>query len=198
MGEVFLLGEHKRARPRRPQFVYDLACPLSYLTAERVEYCLGQVQWVPAVTADLSARPVDDPESEAAEATRTARALHLPLVWPDCHPAPVRRASRAAAHAAAAGFGAAFGLAALRLAFCGGFDLDEPEVLAEAAAAAGLGVAECLEAAEDPALDGVLSQTVTGLAHDGVRRLPAIRAGRSVFGGIQAVAQATVLLRSPA
>jgi len=41
----------------------------------------------------------------------------------------------------------------VRLAFCGGFDLDDPEVLAEAAAAAGVPLDDCLRAARDPALD---------------------------------------------
>ena len=45
---------------------------------------------------------------------------------------------RAAHYASEQGRGAAFVLAAGRLAFCGGFDLDDPELLAEAAAAAGI------------------------------------------------------------
>ena len=57
---------------------------------------------------------------------------------------------------------------------------------------------ECLRAAGDPALDDVLAETAAGLRRHGVRGLPAIRMGRSLFGGIQAVAQATALLRSPA
>ena len=40
---------------------------------------------------------------------------------------------RAAHYASQQGRGAAFVLAAGRLAFCGGFDLDDPELLAEAA-----------------------------------------------------------------
>ncbi len=198
MGELIVVGDWNGARPRTPEFIYDLACPLSYLAAERVEHSLGQVEWVPAIVADLGPRTASDRSLARAEAMRTALSLHLPLVWPERHPSPVRRASRAAAHAAAAGFGARLGLAALRLAFCGGFDLDERDVLAEAAAAAGICVAECLEAAENPALDGVLGQTAAKLRRDRVARLPAIRMGRTVFGGIQAAAQATALLRSPA
>ena len=61
---------------------------------------------------------------------------------------------RVAAYAAEHDRGAAFTLAACRLAFCGGFDLEDPEVLAEAAAAAGLGLEESLRAAGDSAATG--------------------------------------------
>jgi len=56
---------------------------------------------------------------------------------------------RAAVHACDVDRGPAFVLAATRLAFCGGFDLDDPEVLAEAAAAAGLELDACLHAGGD-------------------------------------------------
>ena len=75
------------------------------------------------------------------------------------------------------GAGARFALAASRLAFCGGFDLEDPEILAEAAAAAGIGLRECLAAAGDPTRDGALHATARGLLARGVRRLPAIRIG---------------------
>ena len=71
-------------------------------------------------------------------------ALRLPLVWPDRLPRRARGRSRAAAYAAEIGAGARFALAASRLAFCGGFDLDDPETLAEAAAAAGIPLRACL------------------------------------------------------
>jgi hypothetical protein len=41
---------------------------------------------------------------------------------------------RAVSYATAIGGGAQFALAAMRLEFCGGFDLEDPEILAEAAA----------------------------------------------------------------
>ena len=41
-------------------------------------------------------------------------------------------------------------LAIGRLSFCGGFDVDDPEILAEAAAAAGLDLDACLLAAVNP------------------------------------------------
>jgi 2-hydroxychromene-2-carboxylate isomerase len=128
------------------------------------------------------------PARDRLEVTRRAQALHLPLVWPERYPAVSVRAMRAAAAASADGHGARFGLAALRLAFCGGFDLEDPDILAEAAAAAGISVADCLEAADDPEWDAM----VVAFPGD----LPAIQLGRSVFDGAQAVIEAAALLQA--
>ena len=99
----------------------------------------------------------------------------MPLVWPDAYPAGARVAMRVASLAAAEGGHAApFVLAASRLAFCGGFDLDDPEVLAEAAAAAGLGLPEVLAAAGDRSRDGEME--AAGAAAARPRRRPPARA----------------------
>jgi 2-hydroxychromene-2-carboxylate isomerase len=179
------------------QFAFDLACPLSYLAAEQVERHLGQVEWIPAWAQLVPGASPDDPrdfEAIRVQAQRGALGQHVPLVWPERYPEPVLRAMRAACHAAEVGFGARFGLAALRLAFCGGFDLDEDRILAEAAAAAGVGVGETLAAAEDRALDEVLRGSAEALAAVGVTELPAIRVGPRVFRSAQAVAQAAALM----
>ena len=73
--------------------------------------------------------------------------MRLPLVWPEPFSDGGARARRAASFACELGAGAAFALAAGRLAYCGGYDLDDPEMLAEAAAAAGVPLTPCLEAA---------------------------------------------------
>jgi 2-hydroxychromene-2-carboxylate isomerase len=85
----------------------------------------------------------------------------------------------------------------MRLRFCGGFDLDDPETLAEAAAAAGVPLAECLEAAGDAGRDRGLQATAEGLRGRGVRELPAIRTGRRWFEGERAVAAAQAAVREP-
>src|SRR5438477_2932896 len=139
MGELIVLTQQlaDRARPRAqagPAFFFDLACPFSYLAAERVERLLGEVEWVP-VAGPLHAHA--DEASDRAAAEARARELRLPLVWPETFPAPAKAALRAAVRATQVGVGARFALAAARLAFCGGFELGSPEVLTEAAAAAG-------------------------------------------------------------
>jgi len=199
MGELIVLAERRadRSRPRRdgrPAFFFDLACPFSYLAAERVERMLGEVEWVPTASTILA-----DPEHIAAErshADTCAVAVRLPLVWPDRFPAPTPGALRAAAHAVEIGAGARFALAASRLAFCGGFDLEDPEILAEAAAAAGIGLRECLAAAGDPTRDGELHATARGLLAHGVSRLPALRVGTRRFHGDGALAAAAAFLRT--
>ena len=143
----------------RAQLFFDLACPFTYLAAERVERAFAHVTWTAASSETLQRRCLaDDAESvERVRARPSARAatLRLPLVWPEGFPKAVPAAMRAAAFAAEQGRGGAFVLAAGRLAFCGGFDLDDPEILAEAAAAAGIRLDECLRAAGDARRDGV-------------------------------------------
>jgi 2-hydroxychromene-2-carboxylate isomerase len=190
MGELIILSEWlaDRARPRPragAAFFFDLGCPFSYLAAERVERLLEGVEWVPVAGLNT---PGDLASRVAAE--RRAAELRLPLVWPDRFPLDARAALRAAVRASQLGAGAQFSLAAARLAFCGGFDLEDPEVLAEAAAAAGLALEECLGAARDGSLDATLDATARGLAARGVTRLPAVRVGRGLFTGEDRLAEA--------
>ncbi len=170
-------------------FFFELGSPFSYLAAERIERALGAVEWIP--TAPL---PGAEPAS-AAEAEHQALALRLPLVWPERGP-DFPRALRAAACAAELGRSGPFAIAASRLAFCGGFDIDDPEMLAEAAAAAGLAPQECLTAAGDPSWDDQLKATADGLVRRGVVELPAIRVGRTYCSGRQAVAEATAVMQA--
>ena len=122
--------------------------------------------------------------------------LRLPLVWPEHFPREVPAAMRAAAYAAEQGRGGEFVLAAGRLAFCGGFDLDDPEILAEAAAAAGIPLDDCLRAAGDFAARrrgggswgaGCWRRAPTGCRCCG--------SGRSLFWGEQRVGAAAASVR---
>ena len=119
----------------------------------------------------------------------------MPLVWPDRFPMDVPAAMRVAAHAADHGRGAAFVLAATRLAFCGGFDLDDPEILAEAAAAAGLVLDDTLNAARAEGRDGETEAVARALLAAGADRLPALRVGRALYWGEARVGEALVAAR---
>jgi 2-hydroxychromene-2-carboxylate isomerase len=196
MGELISLAERRNDRSRArwgsgPAFFFDLACPFSYLGAERVERLLGGVEWIP--TASLAA---GDSNGLRQRAELRAAELRLPLVWPERFPAPTPGALRAAARAAEVGAGATFALAAARLAFCGGFDLQDPEILAEAAAAAGMPLERCLEAVGDESLDLGLEATAQGLAARGVKVLPAVRIGRRWFSGERGLNEAAALRRA--
>ena len=204
MGELIILAERRADRSRarrtsRPAFFFDLACPFSYLAAERVERVLGDVEWVP--TSGWLLRQGGEwsqPAAIRAHAETCAVARRLPLVWPDSFPSGTPAALRAAAHAVDIGAGARFVLAASRLAFCGGFDLEDPEILAEAAAAAGIGLRDCLTAAGDPGRDSELDATARGLLSRGIQRLPAIRIGSRWFAGDGVLAGSAAYLRSDA
>ena len=208
MGEVMRLAERRQARrtrtrarvtPARAEFLFDLACPFTYLAAERVERAFDHVTWTPASSNVLRGGSLfADPDAEAAvrvAAAERAAALRMPLEWPDSFPADVTAAMRVAAHASASGRGAAFVLAAGRLAFCGGFDLDDPEILFEAAAAAGLPLDACLQAAGDRRRDGAIENAGRRLMAVGADRLPALRVGRSLYWGEERVAEAAAAAR---
>lgn len=107
-------------------------------------------------------------------------------------------ARRAAGYAAECGPATAFALAAGRLAYCGGFDLEDPEILAEAAAAAGMKLDACLAAAGDPSWDGDLLATARGLLSRGVCELPAVRVGSRFIAGEHRLAEAAAMLRASA
>jgi 2-hydroxychromene-2-carboxylate isomerase len=219
MGHVIYLDERRRhrlksARPARPAFFFDVTSPFSYLMAERVERKLGAVDWVAADGGMLrrihqaEAKPggraqMRAPRSDAGRADTPrlrrraeacARALRLPLVWPDRFPGAAPCAQRACAFACELGAGGAFALAASRLAFCGGFDLQDPETLAEAAAAAGVPLEECMAAAGETWRDEELEATARDLYANGITELPAIRVGQHWIQGESSLLSAAALL----
>jgi 2-hydroxychromene-2-carboxylate isomerase len=185
--------------PARAELFFDLSCPFSYLATERVERVFDDILWTPASTTALRAGSLatdpDQMERVRRAAERRAMELRLPLVWPERFPADVPAAMRAAAYASEQGRGAAFALAAGRLAFCGGFDLDDPEILAEAAAAAGIGLDGALQAVGELRRDGAIEGAGRRLLSAGANRLPALRVGRNLFWGEDSVAQAAAAAR---
>jgi 2-hydroxychromene-2-carboxylate isomerase len=202
MGDVIQLAKRRTApadppAPPRVTFFFDLACPYTYLAAERIDRRFCGAQWRPAVGRRLDAGPlargmVDVRELDAVE--QRARELHMPLVWPERFPGAVPFAMRAAAYASSRGRGPAFAIAIGRLAFCGGFDVEDPRMLAEAAAAAGLDVDETLDAAEDPRRDRELEAAGRALWVDGGGVLPAVRHTNGLFSGEQGVTAAMFAL----
>ena len=175
-------------------FFFAVDCPISYLVAEGVERALGEIEWVPVPPLGRIGEAVGSPagflDERFALAEAEARRLRLPLARPERFPFDARRATRAASAASELGAAAAFTLALARLTFAGGYAPDEDEVLAEAAAAAGLEPAAMLDAAHDPEHDQVLAETEHGLRVHGCTAVPAIRIGTSWFGGLTAVSGA--------
>jgi 2-hydroxychromene-2-carboxylate isomerase len=194
MGAVTSLDQYRqeaarrRAR-RRPAFFFDLASPYTYLAAERADRMFSRLEWRPASSDALQCATTIG-EHERAVITRRAGLLGLPIVWPIGPTVKVVGAMRVASLASERGLGAAFVLAASRLVFCGGFDIDEPEILAEAAAAAGIDFLEMLHAAGDASRDGPIDEAGRMLLAAGADRLPALRVGRMLFCGEDRLSEA--------
>jgi 2-hydroxychromene-2-carboxylate isomerase len=196
LGELISLDERRAARAAaaapltrpRVSFFFDLASPWTYLAAERVDRLFADVRWRPALADAIPAGRGDEAERDAAG--ERAAQLRMPLVWPDAWPAAGLSAMRVATLASERGRAAPFVLATSRLAFCGGYDVDDPEVLAEAAAAAGLGLKECLQAAGDVSRDGPPERAARRLLSQGADALPVLVVGRSLYCGEQRIAEA--------
>ena len=131
-----------------------------------------------------------------AAAEQRAAQLRLPLEWPDRFPGEVPATMRVASLAIEQGHGGEFILAAGRLAFCGGFDLEDPEILAEAAAAAQIDLDDCLRAARDESRDAPIEATSRRLLAVGADRLPALQVGRALLWGERRIS--AYLLSGPA
>ena len=176
----------------QPTLFFDLRSPYTYLVAERADRLFDGLEWR-AASADILHGDELDAESAAAE---RARLLGLPLVWPEDRPYRVLGAMRVASLAAERGCGAAFVLAASRLAFCGGFDIDDPEILAEAAAAAGIALDDALHAAGDVVRDGPIEAEAHRLLAAGAQRLPLLQVGRTLFCGEDRLMEAAAAARA--
>jgi 2-hydroxychromene-2-carboxylate isomerase len=200
MGQLIALGDRLEERSalgpeaKRPGFCFDLGCPFCYLAAERVERLLGEVDWVPvsgdAVAGDLAAA------LDVARAEERAAALRIPILWPERFPRALSGAMRVAVYASECGAGARFALAAFRFSFCGGYELDDREVLPELSSSVGIPRAGAVAAAADPSRDHALTAAARGLARRGVRGLPAFRVGEHFFEGESALPGAAALHRA--
>lgn len=218
MGEVISLEERRRLRvagrngrspatggataSRPPTTLwFDLASPSTYFAAERADRMFPGLTWCPVLAEPLLARGPSLARLRAAAlraATARAAELRMPLIWPeDRSPAAGRAAMRVAAFAAERGQASTFVVAASRLAFCGGFDVDDPEILAEAAAVAALPLDECLRAAGDRGRDAAMEAAGRELIALGGDQLPVLGVGRQLFCGEERLAQAAAAMRDP-
>ena len=190
------MAEVIQLRPRRPDLAgqgaipqvpgaapatlyFDLASPHTYLVAERIERRVGTAVWRPATLPG----PPERGDELVAAAQHRAQVLRMPLVWPERFPARVPTAMRVATYANEQDCAAAFAVAAGRLAFCGGFDLEDPAIVAEAAAAAGLDVDGALLAAREPRRDHQIGIAGRAVIHSGGTALPALEHDRRIYCG---------------
>ena len=183
--------------PARSTFYFDIASPYTYLAAERVERLFGAPQWQPAHAAGLhSGEPVDDRERDRV--ARRAEQLGLPIVWPVGRPVRAVGAMRVASLAVERGTAGRFVVAACRLMFCGGFDVEDPSVLVEAAAVAGIDLHDMVRAVSEHGRDAAIEDAGRQLVAAGGDRLPALRVRGLLFCGEERLAEAAAAARATA
>lgn len=183
-------------------FYFDLASPLAYLAAEQILQVLGPVEWQPVLARELLNKGEETRETEGKskeEALRTdiARRAHelglQPLSWPSQFPFDSAMAMRAATYAKSIGRTVPFAQAAFRQAFAGGRSLAEPDNVLIAAAACEMHPAAVLKGAELASVRARLSAATAAAAQAGVSDVPAVRLGKHVFVGENALEQATAV-----
>lgn len=177
-------------QPAAPVYWFHLGSPMTYLRAEEADRLLPGLWWCPVEVSPTPVASIEAVEREAAD-------RGMPLVWPDIHEGrEMRRAMRAASFAVETGRAGAFVLAATRLAYCGGYDIDDLDVLKAAAAAAGIDPAACARAAEDAQRDRLLCAAGRELDALGGDELPAVDVDGRLFLGPTQVADAAEAVRA--
>jgi 2-hydroxychromene-2-carboxylate isomerase len=165
----------------RAKFLFDLASPVAYLAAERVNHVLGEVpEWVPVRLGEVGPfRCAEEVAAYREDVARAARAQAVqPLRWPEPFPADTEWAMLVATYATQIGRAVAFSLAAFRQAFAGGRDLGDRDNVLLAAAACEMHPAAVAKGA---ALRGTRERLETATAEAaaaGVRDVPAVLTAR--------------------
>ena len=145
MAEVIQLAKRRRRVGSAPEIA--AATSSSSISPRPYTYLVGRAGRAPRSATRLAGRRARAGRCRAGDELRrrprrrAARASSCACrsSGPSASPPPSRRDARRGLRGEG-GCAAAFAIAAGRLAFCGGFDLEDPDILAEAAAAAGLDV----------------------------------------------------------
>jgi 2-hydroxychromene-2-carboxylate isomerase len=180
----------------RPVFFYDLGSPYAYLAAERVNGLFAEAlgeppEWQPILLGGLFKRfdrsswgMGPGREEGIAECERRAAARGLPPIrWPKPWPGNMLFAMRAATFAKEIGRAVSFSLAAFRQAFAAGRDLGEPDNVFIAAAACEVHPRALAAAVERDSIKVRLREATDRAGDLGVRGVPAVVVGESVFWG---------------
>jgi 2-hydroxychromene-2-carboxylate isomerase len=186
-----------------PRFFLDVGSPYAYLAAERIERVLPVAPtWEPVLLGAIfkatgrGSWSLTPARAEGiAEVERRAAAYGLPPVrWPEPWPGNGLAAMRAATAADLRGAGRAFLLAALRVAFRDGRNLEERDAVATVARDAGLDAEELLAATGDPAIKARLRERTEAAVALGVVGVPSVVVRSEVFWGDDRLEQAAAAL----
>ena len=160
------------------RFYFDLASPVAYLAAERVNHVLGEVpEWIPVRVDEVGPfRCAAEVDAYREDVERAARAQGVqPLRWPDPFPPDdTEFAMLAATYAKQIGRAVAFSLAAFRQAFAGGRDLSERDNVLLAAAACEMHPLAVIKGAELRSTRERLERATSDARAAGVRETPAV------------------------
>ena len=161
----------------RAKFFFDLASPVAYLAAERVNHVLGEVpEWIPVRLGDVGPfRCREEVLAYREDVERVAARQGVqPLRWPEPFPADSEFAMLAATYAKQIGRAVAFSLAAFRQAFAAGRDLSERDNVLLAAAACEMHPSAVIKGAELRGTRERLAAAEAEARAAGVRETPAI------------------------
>jgi 2-hydroxychromene-2-carboxylate isomerase len=182
---------------------FDLGSPYAYLAFERAPEVLGsETELCPVLLgAVFAARGFGSWSATTARATRVAeieaRAERYglpPLRWPESWPGNGLAAMRAAVWAAREGRLDAFARAVFRAQFAAGGDIADTVLLAACAQAAGLPGADLADAVQRPEVKAELRELTDRAWNAGVRGVPSIAVGSSIFYGDDQMELAAALL----
>lgn len=177
----------------QPTFYFDLAHPDCYVAAEQIMQLLPVVpEWEPVHGAALGIEPppLDAGELGAAIERAALQPLRAPAPWPP----DSRLAMLAATYAKGGGRTVAFSLAAFRQAFAAGRDLADEGTVLIAAAACEMHPRAVLKGVAMRSVSDALERACARARVAGVRVLPAIEAGETLFEGPDAVQRAAAAL----
>ena len=183
------------------ELFYDVGSPYAYLAAERIEGLIPDAEWrpiaFPMVLNQLGRLeqvlqrdfPNVLPEVRERAAARGLPPVEPPPGWPleSWSLGPLR----AAVFAGDRGRGPEFARAAFRQVFVESRALSDPEVLADAAAEAGLDPAEVAEAIQRTEIKERLKELTNGAVERGVTGIPTVEIGDDLFWGDDHLEEAT-------
>jgi 2-hydroxychromene-2-carboxylate isomerase len=175
-----------------PVLFFDLGSPYAYLALERAESVLGRAPDLQPVLlgAIFAKRGFGSWAQTSARAGRAAeiegRASHYglpPLKWPAVWPANGLQAMRCAIWAKQQGAAEEFAKAVFRREFAEGGDISERELLLECASEAGVSPEDADHAMELPEIKRSLRDATEAAWDAGVRGVPSLELGGSIFYG---------------
>ncbi|HLY49010.1 MAG TPA: DsbA family protein [Solirubrobacteraceae bacterium] len=186
-----------------PTLFFDLASPYAYLAVERADRVFDSPPELQPILLGAifklrgsgSWAATEHRAAGMAEIERRARLYGLPaLAWPTDWPCNSLAADRGALWAGAQGRRAEFTRAVFRREFTRGDDIADLEVLRAAAADAELDPDELVEATQSPEIKQALRKATEQAWSLGVRGVPSVAVGSSVFFGDDRLEEAAAAL----